>query len=65
MPIELYGHLHRQTRDDENEVTMVLKIPAKLFQLAVTVPTRKLLKVDISVIENGESIIESFQDDQE
>ena len=47
MKVSLNAHLYRQRRDDDDETSVWLKIPATDLQQAIRIPTRKLLKVEI------------------
>ncbi len=49
--IEFYAQLWKQVRDDENEITMTIKVPANEFIKVIAIPTRKCLKMTAEVEE--------------
>lgn len=49
MAIEFYGSLHRQVRDNEDEITLTFKAPASDFAKVILIPTQVLLKISVEV----------------
>jgi len=47
MEINIQGSLHKTTRDDEDETTVIFKFPASEFQEVCGIPAQQLLKIRI------------------
>ena len=50
--IQLYGTLHKQIRDHEDEITMTFKCSASEFDKAIGIPTQTLLVLSVELCPN-------------
>lgn len=51
MRAEFYADLFKQTRDDEDAVTLVFKTSATEFAKVIGIPTRTLLKITVEPVQ--------------